>query len=136
MASVAVTFPVNDDIASRLSPIRRMAYASRVGEMFIHGPAARRLSREAAVALERFALASWFVHNMFVIEARMQPWVNADQVRELFRSYALQQGENVDALLEGAARHFQTDQIKRRAHLLTGPEVEVLVEDDQRAHRR
>jgi hypothetical protein len=135
MASVAPRV-VGKESPLRHSPVRGMARANYDGNPLLHGSSVPKLWSEAAFAWNRFALASFFVHNLIVIKNSNVKWISVEQARGLFHVYAAQQGEDVAALLHGAAKHFEADTLHRRGDALTASEVENLIEDDLRAHHR
>lgn len=95
------------------------------------GESGAKVAMEALEALRRIRSRFWMEATLVAnpLNCRIDPIHAAAELR----AYAAAQGIEFDALVQGAAAHFQSAEINRRETPLTPEELEFLVDDDARA---
>jgi hypothetical protein len=89
------------------------------------GDVASKIEVEAAEAFRRFRGS--------YTERPQADWLRPTMGQNELRQFAVAQGVDFDALVEGAAQHFMSPVVQHRMEPLSGEELEFLFEDDQRA---
>ena len=93
----------------------------------------RKASVEGRHALLRLQDRDWATTTKYRFVSRILDPVASENI---LSDFAAKQGIDLEKLLNGAAQHFQPAGISRRTGTLSEKELEILIEDDQRAFDR